>query len=143
MYQDNTNRASSDQSRFIEAFEDCALEPGSFRHQDHVRLAWLYLTRYPVTEAIERYVAGLKRFASAAGAPEKYHETITWAYLLLTHERMGRMTGDHTWHEFAEANEDLLDWSNTVLDLYYTKETLGSSLARKVFVLPDKRLSAP
>ncbi len=104
-------------------------------------MAWLYLTRYQATEAIERYAAGLKRFASAAGAPEKYHETITWAYLLLTHERMGRLASDHTWHEFAQANEDLLDWNNSVLSRYYTKETLGSSLARKVFILPDKWLS--
>ncbi|MCA1816070.1 MAG: hypothetical protein LC746_06625 [Acidobacteria bacterium] len=103
-----------------------------------MRLAWLYLRRLPLAEACARFVAGIKRFAAAQGKPERYHETITWAYLLLINERDARAARAQTWDEFADANADLLDWENSVLKSYYRAETLSSDVARKVFLLPDK-----
>lgn len=67
-----------------------------------------------------------------------YHETITWAYLLLIRERMERGPRDAEWEEFASANPDLLVWKPSVLDRYHTPETLGSDLARCVCLLPDR-----
>jgi hypothetical protein len=82
----------------------------------------------------------LRRFAEAQGKPERYHETITTAYVLLIHERM---TSPLTWHEFAAANPDLLQWSPSSLDRYYQSETLSSDRARREFVTPDgERVSA-
>src|SRR5919206_224352 len=122
-------------AEFLRSFEDCTLPNTSFHHRDHVRLAWLYLRRHPALEALARFTEGLKRFAAANGKPGLYHETITWAYLLLIHERMARSEAD-TWEDFARSNPDLLVWNPSVLDRYYEKETLGSELARRVFVLP-------
>jgi hypothetical protein len=131
----------------IERFESGAIEPGDFHHADHVRLAFEYLSRYTVLEALERFPAALKRFAAAHGKTQLYHETITWAYLLLIHERMvrGRMvcermvgSGEREWEHFAEGNQDLLAWKDGVLERFYSKETLGSELARQIFVLPDR-----
>lgn len=124
-------------AEFLGSFEDCTLPNTSFHHRDHVRLGWLYLRRYPALEALARFTEGIKRFAAANGKPGLYHETITWAYLLLIHERMAR-SEDGTWEEFAQRNPDLLVWNPSVLDRYYEKETLGSELARRVFVLPDR-----
>jgi hypothetical protein len=124
-------------AEFLRSFEDCSLPSTAFHHRDHVRLGWLYLRRYPALEALARFVEGLKRFATANGKPGLYHETITWAYLLLIHERMARCEVD-TWEEFARRNPDLLVWNPSILDRYYEKETLGSELARRVFVLPDR-----
>jgi len=125
-------------AEFLRSFEDCTLPNSAFHHRDHVRLAWLYLRRYPALEALARFAEGLKRFAAANGRPGLYHETITWAYLLLIHERMAR-TEAETWEELAQRNPDLLTWNPSVLDRYYERETLGSELARRVFVLPDRR----
>jgi len=125
---------------FIEAFETCNLQSDAFRHADHVRLAWLYLRRLPLLEAIERYSVGLKRFAAANGAPEKYHETVTWAYLLIIHQRMASADSSYSWNEFSAANPDLMDWSHSVLERYYRRETLASGTARLMFVLPDRGL---
>lgn len=122
---------------FVGSFEECTLPGSAFHHRDHVRLGWIYLRRYSALEALTRFADGLKRFAAANGRPGLYHETITWAYLLLIHERMAR-TEAATWEEFAQRNPDLLVWNPSVLDRYYEKETLGSELARRVFVLPDR-----
>jgi hypothetical protein len=122
---------------FIRGFEDCTLPPTEFHHQDHVRLAWLYLRRHSVLEALTRFSNGLKRFARANGHDGLYHETITWAYLLLIHERMAET--DETFEDFKARNPDLLTWNPSVLDTYYRPETLTSERARRVFVMPDRR----
>src|SRR5215468_2039915 len=124
-------------AEFVAAVETCALAGRDFHHADHVRLAWIYLRDNPLLEAIERFTASLRRFAAHHGAAGKYHETITWAYLLLIHERMQRESAPRDWDDFSAANPDLFDWKPSILQRYYAPHTLASDLARRVFVLPD------
>src|SRR2546430_371861 len=110
-----------------------------FHHADHIRLAWVYLRTLPLLEAIERFTTSLKRFADHHGKPGLYHETITWAYLLLIHERMN---GEQSFEAFRAKNSDLFTWKPSILDIYYRAETLASDRARRAFVLPDAHLLA-
>jgi hypothetical protein len=105
-------------------------------------LAFSYLEKYSVLNALQRFSCALKKFAAAHGKTQLYHETITCAYFFLIHERMAR--GETvTWEEFARENPDLLIWKGGILNFYYRDATLKSDMARKVFVLPDKSLEAP
>lgn len=122
---------------FIAAFEACTLPAESFHHEQHVRVAWLYLQRYPVLETLARFSENLKRFATVNGKPNLYHETITWAYVLLINDRVNRRPYE-SWEDFRNVNSDLLDWKNSILKTYYSEETLRSELARKIFVFPDR-----
>ena len=122
----------------IKQFEGGATPADSFHHADHVRLAFEYLRRYPALEALGRFSEALKRFAAAQGKAQRYHETITWAYLLLIRERLARAGPAQTWEEFVERNADLLIWKGGVLETLYRRETLDSDLARYTFVLPDQ-----
>jgi hypothetical protein len=129
----------------IKQFEDGTTPADTFHHADHVRLAFEYACRYTVLESLEKFFAALKRFAAAQGKAQLYHETITWAYLLLIRERMagaGRAQTCcvQTWEEFAERNPDLLIWKGGVLTTLYRPETLDSDLARHTFILPDQGL---
>lgn len=121
----------------VRRFEMGTLPESSFRHVEHIHIAWLYLQEFPYLEAIARFQTGLREFASRLGKANRYHETITWAYLVLIYERVQRMNGRHSWEQFAAANADLLDWKSSVLSRYYRGETLRSELARRVFLLPD------
>ena len=103
-----------------------------------MRLAWIYLSDYALLEAIERFTQSLRRLAAHCGAPGKYHETITWAYLLLIHERKQRVDASCGWESFRAANADLLAWNPSILERYYAPQTLRSDLARRIFVLPDR-----
>jgi hypothetical protein len=123
---------------FLEAFEAGTLPEEQFHHPDHVRAAWLLLREDAPAAALHRFSSALKRFAAAKGKTRLYHETITWAYLLLINERLRRGGEGLDWESFARANPDLLTWRPSVLDRYYTPETLGSELARSVFLLPDR-----
>jgi hypothetical protein len=122
----------------IRCFETDALRD-EFHHADHVRLAFAYLSQYPVLQALDKFCTALKNFAAAHGKPQLYHETITHAYFFLIRERMARFAGCD-WDEFARANPDLLVWKNGILGRYYHEPTLQSDLARSVFLFPDKCL---
>ena len=123
---------------FMARFENCRLDNYSFRHADHVRMAFLYLSRYPVLQTLERFSISLARFAAANGKPELYNETVTWAFLLLIRERMARAGNPQTWTQFVADNPDLMTWKNSVLKRYYRDETLTSELAKKIFLFPDR-----
>jgi hypothetical protein len=116
----------------VAAFEAGEAPESGFHHSDHVRVAWWYLRRHGLHEALPLFSEALKRFALAQGKPNLYHETITTAYVLLINERLD---GDRsmTWDEFARRHADLL-----TLDRYYLPETLASERARRTFVLPDR-----
>src|SRR5579862_3438995 len=92
----------------IDRFEDGTLPEACFHHREHVRTAFLYLTRYPVLEALQIFSNTLRKFAITLGKTQLYHETITWAYVFLIHERMARGETKQTWEEFARVNPDLL-----------------------------------
>ncbi|MGH9512958.1 MAG: hypothetical protein ACRD2U_12575 [Terriglobales bacterium] len=123
---------------FIASFEGADLSNESFHHADHVRMAFLYLRRYPAVDALRRFSISLARFAAAKGKPERYNETITWAFLFLIRERIARGGSQPLWPQFANENADLLNWKENILKKYYRDETLASDFARTTFVFPDK-----
>jgi hypothetical protein len=129
----------STNAELIRKFEEEADASAPFHHADHVRLAFAYLCQNPVLQAMEKFSAALKRYASARGKTQLYHETITYAYLFLIRERMERGKC-RVWEDFERCNPDLLAGKTAVLERYYKKETLNSELARSVFVLPEKHL---
>jgi len=129
----------------IAHFEGGTTVPETFHHADHVRLAFEYLTRYPVLDALQKFSAALLRFATAQGKADRYHETVTWAYLFLIRERMLAGAQPKSWEEFAAGNADLLTWvkgSFGILNRYYQQGTLASSAARASFMLPDRPLKS-
>jgi hypothetical protein len=121
----------------FERFEVDPLNAASFHHADHVRLAYAYLSEYPVLQALEKFSDALKRYAEARGKSGLYHETITHAYFFLIRERMARCATTE-WEKFAQRNPDLLIWKQGILARYYHDATLQSDLARSVFLFPDK-----
>lgn len=102
--------------------EDGTLPGAEFSHRNHVRAAWLYLREWPLLEAVSRFVAALRRYAG-----DKYHETITMAFLLLIAERMGSHA---TFEDFAAANPELFA---KPLQRYYDADVLASMTAKQTF----------
>lgn len=119
----------------IEAFEAARIEPGKFDHEAHVYVAWLYIGRYPGVESMVRFAAALRRLTDELGIPGKYHETITWLFLLLIRERY---RDGESWPVFRRRNRDLVDDASKTLARYYTPERLASDEARQRFLLPDR-----
>ncbi len=121
--------------RFIQQFELGTIDASDFGHREHVRLAWCYLHAFGIVESLTRFPTHLKRFAKRVGAPNLYHETLTWAFLLMINERQQCQPGID-WQQFVTRNEDLLRWPNPTLSRLYPQDVLESEIARRVFVMP-------
>ena len=126
---------SADDQSFLRAFQECSLP--SLSHHAHLRLTWILLQREPLTSAIETLRRGFSAFAESKGKPQLYHETITWAFILLVNERIQRGQGGATWQEFITLNSDLAR-GLVALEAWYDSQTLHSELARRTFLLPDR-----
>lgn len=117
-----------------------ALERGEianedFRHASHLHVAWVYLTESSsVRQAANKMRTTLRRFATAAGKPEKYHETITlfWVHLL---SRASAGSRGERLEEIVRADPQLLEKNFPLA--YYSAERLFSDEARSSWVEPD------
>ena len=66
-----------------------------------------------------------------------FDQTSFWALSgMMDQQRMGQP--GETWEQFAARNPELLTWKPSILDRYYTPDTLASDAARRAFVLPDR-----
>ena len=136
---DETRQARQDAAREDEAFlaaVEAATWPGErFGHREHVRLAWLYLRRHGREEGSGRIRATLQRYATALGAPGKYHETLTWAWSVCVDHALRGPPRCETFSAFLEAHPWLLE--GKLLARHYRPETLEAPEARRERVAPD------
>ena len=116
-------------AEFLRAFEDTTLEP--FHHRDHLRVTYLYLRQFGEEGTRERLGPAIFRYAAARGGAEKYHQTITLAWIRLMAAAL-EDGFDATLREHPE----LLDKS--LLNRYYSTAVLQSPEARERWVEPDR-----
>ncbi len=120
---------------FLRAFEDLSFPADLFHHQEHIRVAWLYLKSTDATRAAERMSEGVRRFANHHGATQKYHHTLTLAWMRLVAAAIVETPEGHTFEQFIAAHAQLK--GTKLLDKYYSKELLQTAAAREAWVEPD------
>ena len=118
---------------FLTAFESGTLT--ELPHRAHVRLACLYLERGSAAEALERLVSGLRRFAAAKGHADKFHYTMTRAWLELVVDARREYPAARDVDALLQACPRLAD--SRALTHYYSREVLSSAAARADWVPPD------
>lgn len=118
----------------VEGFEAASLP--AFPHADHVRLTIVYLNRHGREETKKRLFEGLRRFAVAKGVPEKFHVTMTLAWLDLVDDARRKHPQTREASELVKACPQLLD--RHALLRFYSSERLTSDEARLRWVPPDR-----
>ncbi|MFJ9445306.1 hypothetical protein ACIRRH_26090 [Kitasatospora sp. NPDC101235] len=108
-----------------------------FGHPQHVRLTWLAVRRHGATAALDLVGEGIRRTATKAGAPQKFHVTMTRAWVELVARHTGtRHTEDAAdFDAFTARHPELLD--KNLLARHYRPQTLASEQARTAWVEPD------
>jgi hypothetical protein len=124
---------------FLAALEACTLSEREFGHAAHVRLAYLYLRTQGFVRALNKIQGSIRRYAASFGKPDRYHETITVAYLALIQQALHEQGTQQGWDAFSHSNPQLL--RRDLLRQFYPQARLDSELARRVFLLP--RCAAP
>lgn len=130
-----THRASAEDERFVQRFERCELPP-PFSHRDHLRLAYVHLTRSEVGPAQAAIKPSLLRYLAHHGVdPTKYHETLTRAWLMAVRHFMAISTSSESAAAFLDQQPRLLD--SRIMLKHYSSERLFSEPARLRFLEPD------
>jgi uncharacterized protein YfiM (DUF2279 family) len=120
---------------FLRAFEDLSFPAELFHHREHLRVAWLYLQSSDASRAAELMAGGIRRFANHHGATQKYHHTLTMAWMRLIAAALVETPEGKTFEQFMAAHPELSDKS--LLAKYYSNELLQSAAAREGWVEPD------
>jgi len=122
----------SDEDAFAGLLVEVMAGASRFGHRQHVHLTWLAVRGHGVAEAVTLVSTGIQRTARYQGAPQKYHATISraWVELVGHHFRAGE-----DFAEFAARCPDLLD--KRLLTTHYRSATLAGAAARQGWVEPD------
>jgi hypothetical protein len=129
------NAAALSDAEFLRAFEDLTFPAELFHHREHMRVAWLYLKSSDATRASENMAVGIRRFANHHGATQKYHHTLTLAWMRLVAAAMVETPEGLSFDEFLALNPELTD--KNLLAKYYSSELLQTSAAREGWIEPD------
>jgi hypothetical protein len=107
---------------------------GRFGHREHVHLTWLAVRRCGVPAAVGLVSDGIQRTARYAGAPQKYHATVSRAWVELVGHHAAEPS-ESNFAAFAEHHSALLD--KRLLTRFYRPATLASQQAKRGWVEPD------
>ena len=122
---------------FLRAFEELSFPADQFHHREHIRVAWLYLKSSDATRAAERMATGILRFANHQGATQKYHHTLTLAWMRLVAAALVETPDGYNFTEFLAEHPELGD--KDLLKKYYSPKLLQTNTAREGWVEPDLR----
>ncbi len=127
-----------DDDALVRAFESCDPGLSPFTHEQHLRVAFWYLSRESLGRAAERFKDALQRFAASRGKPQLYHATMTWAYLCLLAEKLEVLGPGATFEAIKRRWPRLLDHPDGELGDVYSPSELAAPDARCAFVLPRR-----
>ena len=119
-----------------EQFETKTLVNAAFRHREHVRLTWIYLTMEPPDVAAARLCRSLLELATSHGVAQRFHHTLTVAWVHIIAAARADYP-DLPFDALAEACPWLLDKDAPLA--YYTREHLYSETAREGWVEPNQK----
>lgn len=125
----------SDEHLFAALMAEVMASAERFGHREHVHLTWLAVRSVGVPAAVALVGDGIQRTARYAGAPQKYHATMSRAWV----ELVGHHAADHgedDFTAFADHHPALLD--KRLLARHYHPATLASAPARTGWVEPDR-----
>jgi len=124
---------------FLAAFESCAHPLDQWHHREHIKIAYLYLLRHPLEEAISKVRAGIKAYNNSKNLPDElstgYHETMTQAWVRIIHATLCEYGPTENADAFYGRQPQLSQKKN--LRLFYSRERFASWEAKRGFVEPD------
>jgi hypothetical protein len=130
----------TEDEKFLETFETCTLPFEQWHHREHIKVAYLYLCRYPLDQAIEKTRSGIKALNAVHRVPEEkldrgYHETITLAWLHLVHCALCEFGPTESADAFLEKQTQFL--AKRALLFFYSRDRIMSWEAKREFIEPD------
>jgi hypothetical protein len=108
---------------------------GAFWHRQHVNLAFLAVRRHGMPDAIDKVCAWIRQIATYERAPQKYHYTVSRAWLELVAQHVTADPSCADFDVFIQRHPALLD--KRLLSRHYRSATLATDQARHGWTEPD------
>jgi hypothetical protein len=108
---------------------------GQFRHRQHINLAFYAVRRYGMPDAVGAICGWIRQIAAYERAPQKYHHTVSRAWVELVAHHVAADPDCAEFDVFATRNPALLD--KRLLVRHYRSSTLAAGEARQGWVEPD------
>ena len=128
-----------DDETFLRQFESTTWPKAEWHHRQHIKVAYLYLRRYPLETATVKIREGIKAYNTAHNVEDTllsgYHETMTQAWLRLVHFTLCEYGPAENADTFFEQHPQLSQ--TKVLRFFYSKARFTSPEAKAMFVEPD------
>eukprot|EP00602_Paraphysomonas_sp_CaronLab_P008829 CAMPEP_0185018178 /NCGR_PEP_ID=MMETSP1103-20130426/987_1 /TAXON_ID=36769 /ORGANISM="Paraphysomonas bandaiensis, Strain Caron Lab Isolate" /LENGTH=539 /DNA_ID=CAMNT_0027547899 /DNA_START=74 /DNA_END=1693 /DNA_ORIENTATION=- len=129
---------------FLQALDECTLD--TWDHRTHLRIAWLFLTRFGRREGLEKIFASIKHFISNSPRTARpssrgttFHETMTYFWSHMVHYAIvATRNPGKDFRSFLLLNPQLVN-GGLFLHYYSKKRMLLDAEARTAVLLPDLR----
>lgn len=121
---------------FEKQFENCELNPSSFSHEAHLRLAWIHISKYGIEKAIQNVQLQLQDFVEFVGAKDKYNKTLTIAAIKAVFHFTVKSESDN-FKDFIREFPRLKYNFKELMDFHYGIDIFSSERAKTEFIEPD------
>ena len=108
---------------------------GTFGHREHIHLAYLAVKRYGPDKAADAVAGWIHQLAAYHGAPQKFHATVTRAWVEIVAHHMAAAPRATDFATFAGQHPALLD--KRLLTRHYSSRVLASPAAKTGWAEPD------
>ncbi len=130
------DRSSSDDDRYLEEFRAYRIDAGQFHHREHLRVAYTLLANNSLEDAFSQLKGAILGLLNHLGAgTAKYHETMTYAWLLVVHHLMHTGARCASFEDFIRAHPMLLD--QRLVNAHYSESLMKSRQAKTRVLEPD------
>ena len=131
------HKPSDSDLTYLDDFNKLLISPDSFHHREHLRIAYVLICKCEVNKARSILRKGIKAFLNHSGVDgSKYHETLTFAWILAIYHFMNISDDSCSFKEFITNNSILLD--KDIMNSHYSRSVLMSEQARQKFIKPDR-----
>jgi transketolase len=124
---------------FIAQFEATTWPYALWRHRQHIKVAYIYLRRYPLEVAQQRVRERIKAYNASKNLPDGlttgYHDTMTQAWMHLVYFTLCEYGPAENADAFFDQHPQF--WGKKALRFFYTKERFVTMEAKTAFVPPD------
>src|SRR5262245_44915252 len=119
------NGAPAD-DEFLRRFEAQSIPRTEWNHRAHLRIAYAYLSRHPLDEAIARMRRGIQALNAVNGVEEGpdrgYHETLTQMWMRILHGLRTAVGPESSFDAFVERHPYVLQ--KLLARLFYSRQRM-------------------
>lgn len=123
-------------AEFENKFSTSSFRPLWFTHEAHLRLAWIYITKYGSEIAFEKYSTQLQEFAKKYNADGKYNATVTFASIQIMNHFINESDA-YDFQDFMNEFPQLKTNFKQVIQKHYSGDVFTSKEAKQNILQPD------